>query len=151
MNGPNSLPSLEQLKHQAKALRAELETGGNSISHSRSLELLAHQHGYKDWNGLHAAIGNRQVICPVALGKRVSGTYLGQAFQGEVTGIQMRASDDRFRVTFVFDEAVDVVTFEGMSNFRKQVHCIIGRDGKTVEKTSNGEPHLVLDLDAMAG
>ena len=149
MNGIKSPPSLDKLKQQAKMLRVEHEAGGGTISHSRSLELLAHKYGYKDWNTLHAAVGNRPVGCPVSLGQRVMGTYLGQAFRGEVKGIKILGSNEYFRVTLVFDEAVDVITFESMTNFRKQVFCVIGVDGKTVEKTSNGEPQLTLNLEGV--
>ena len=66
MNGSTLLPSIDALKRLAQRLRQELADAGTVISHSRSLELLAHQHGYKDWNTLHAAIGNRPPASPVA-------------------------------------------------------------------------------------
>ena len=136
--------SLEALKAQARRLRVTLNAEGHPIGHGQALELLARQHGYKDWNVLHAAIGNRPPAAPVALGDRVSGDYLGQAFDGVVIGVQALSSQDRFRVTMNFDEAVDVVTFESFSAFRKRVTCTIDRSGRTVEKTSNGRPHLQL-------
>ncbi len=51
-----------------------------------------------------------------------------------------------FRVTLHFDQPVDVVTFEGLSNFRQRVSGLISREGVSAEKTSNGKPHLVLLL-----
>jgi len=146
MNGSLPLPSIDALKGQAKRLRAKLETDGAAIGHGKSLELLAHQYGYKDWNTLHAAIGNRPPPSPVAIGERVRGHYLGQAFKGEVTGVQVLPRPGRFRVTLNFDEAVDVVTFESFSNFRRRVSCIIDSRGVTAERTSNGRPHLLLQL-----
>jgi hypothetical protein len=146
MNGSLPLPSIETLKDQAKRLRAKLETEGKPIGHSQSLELLAYQYGYKDWNTLHAAIGNRPPPCPVALGAPVRGHYLGQAFEGAVIGVQVLTPPDRFRITLVFDEPVDVVTFESFSAFRKRVSCVIDRQGVTTEKTSDGRPHLQLRL-----
>ena len=59
MNGSLPLPSIEALKGQAKRLRARLELDGITIGHGKSLELFARQYGYKDWNTLHAAVGNR--------------------------------------------------------------------------------------------
>lgn len=144
MNGLSSLPSIGELKSQARRLRNKLEANGSPIGHGQSLELLAHQHGYRDWNTLHAAAGNRPPACPVVLGQKVRGHYLGQPFEGEVLGVQAFAHGDRFRVTLLFDEPVDVVTFDSFSSFRKRVSCVIGHDGKTVEKTSNGRPHLSL-------
>lgn len=144
MKNTISLPTLDVLKAQAKRLRATLEADGTTVGHSKSLELLAHQFGYKDWNTLHAAIGNRPPKSALRIGDRVVGRYLGQPFNAEVLGIQGSTSVDRLRVTFLFDEPVDVVTFDSFSSFRKRVTCNIGKDGKTVEKTSDGQPQLSL-------
>ncbi len=146
MTASIQLPGLDALKTQAKRLRGELAAAGTTIGHSRALELLAKQHGYKDWNTLHAAVGNRPQPAPVALGQKVSGHYLHQPFTGEVTGVQAMSEPGRFRVTLMFDQPVDVVTFEGLSNFRQRVSGVIDRAGVTAEKTSDGTPHLVLDL-----
>lgn len=145
MNG--SLPTIEALKDQAKRLRADLLAEGNAITHCRSLELLAHQYGFKDWNTLHAKVGNRPPPCPVELGVKVRGDYLGQAFSADVIGIRTLMSPDRFRVTLQFDEPVDVVTFDSFSNWRRRVSCVIDRSGKTVEKTSDGRPHMQLAVN----
>lgn len=146
MNTPLQLPSLQGLKDQAKRLRARLETDGTIIGHSKSLELLAHQYGYKDWNTLHAAIGNRPPPSPVALGAEVHGHYLGQPFKGEVIAVAALTAPDKFRVTFQFDEPVDVVTFDSFSAFRQRVTCTIDRSGRTAEKTSDGRPHMQLEI-----
>lgn len=138
-----SLPSLEALKTQAKRLRKGLEQDGDFISHSESLELIARQYGYRNWNTLHAAVGNRPPRPALQVGARVKGRYLGQAFDGEIVGVET-LSPGRMRVTLDFDEAVDVVAFESFSAFRKRVSCVIGEDGKTAEKTSNGLPQLEL-------
>ena len=140
------LPTLDALKGQAKRLRSELAATGTQVGHSRALELMAKQYGYKDWNTLHAAVGNRPEPAPVMLGQRLSGRYLNQPFDGEVVGVQAMAEPDRFRVTLMFDAPVDVVTFEGLSNFRQRVSGVIDRKGLTAEKTSDGNPHLVLSL-----
>lgn len=146
MNTSLQLPALQDLKDQAKRLRARLEADGTGISHSKSLELLANQYGYKDWNTLHAATGNRPLPGPVALGAEVRGRYLGQPFKGEVVAIAALTAPDRFRVTFQFDEPVDVVTFDSFSAFRQRVTCTIDRSGRTAEKTSNGQPHMQLEI-----
>ncbi len=146
MNTTQQLPTLDALKSQAKRLRSELAQSGTELGHSRALELMAKQYGFKDWNTLHAAVGNRPQPAPVMLGQRLSGRYLNQPFEGEVIGVQAMAEPGRFRVTLMFDAPVDVVTFEGLNNFRQRVSGVINRDGVTAEKTSDGTPHLVLDL-----
>ncbi|MGI9515017.1 MAG: glyoxalase superfamily protein, partial [Anderseniella sp.] len=82
----------------------------------------------------------------VTPGQRVSGYYLGQPFNGEVKALESYSQTDKFRIALHFDEPVDVVTFESFSAYRQRVSCFIGRDGKTTEKTSNGEPQLRLQL-----
>ena len=146
MNRSTPLPAIDALKEQAKRLRQELAAAGTVIGHSRSLELLAHQHGYRDWNTLHAVIGNRPPASPVVAGQRISGHYLGQPFEGEVKALETFSQSDRYRVVLHFDEPVDVVTFDSFSAFRQRVSCFIGHDGITAEKTSNGEPQLRLQL-----
>jgi len=140
-----SMTTLDDLKNQAKRLRATLADQGTKLSHSKSLELLASQLGYRDWNTLHAAVGNRPPTNPLALGARVAGQYLSQPFEGEVIGVQS-LSPGRFRVTLDFDEPVDVVSFDSFSAFRRRVSVTVDDQGKTWERTSNGEPQLKLQV-----
>ena len=143
---PRPLPSLDALKDQAKRLRSRLASEGEAISHSKSLELVACQYGYRDWNTLHAALGNRPPFNPWMLGARVKGHYLGHPFEAEILSAQaLSAQPGRYRLTFKFDEPVDVVTFESFSAFRQRVTATIDETGRTVERTSNGRPHLELD------
>ncbi|MEZ5674854.1 hypothetical protein SAMN06265173_102180 [Thalassovita litoralis] len=137
------LPPLSQAKAQAKRLRAELADQGTEISHAQSLELVAHQNGFRDWNAFHAAIGNRP---PPAWtpGGRVEGSYLSQPFKATVVSVTM-LRPGWFRLALELDEPVDVVTFDSFSNYRKRVHCVIGPLGMTQEKTSDGTPHVILE------
>ena len=135
--------SLPALKSQAKALRAALGKSGQPVSHSQSLELLAKQHGFRDWNTLHAKCGN---VAPAvfSVGQKVTGRYLGQSFQGEIIGVRM-VGGAHFRLTIRFDRPVDVVRFEGMSNLRSQIQAVVNADGVSAEKTSDGQPHLQIE------
>jgi hypothetical protein len=47
-------------------------------------------------------------------------------------------------VSLDLDEAVDVVTFDSFSSFRKRVNGVIGKDGVSQARTSNGRPQLEL-------
>jgi len=139
-----SLPSLNALKPQAKQRRAALAKRGENLSHSQVLELIAHQQGYRDWNTLYAAIGNRPPVLSLRPGERVQGKYLGQRFAAEVIGVHTSSVACRVRLTLQFDEPVDVVSFKSFSSFRQRVTCTLNSDGTTSEKTSDGEPHMVL-------
>lgn len=138
------LPSIEAAKAQAKRLRSALQAEGTDISHSQALELVAHQHGFRDWNTLHARIGN-QPPKPLAIGDVVAGRYLSQPFEAEVIGVE-RVGGDWVRVTLDLAEAVDVVTFDSFSSFRKRVRAVVGPQGRSREHTSDGVPHLILEL-----
>jgi hypothetical protein len=145
MGETTQLPSLEDLKDQAKRLRDALARQGTQINHSKSLELIAGQYGFRDWNTLHAKIGNRPPKKTLSLGDKTSGRYLGKPFTGRVIAMQhLTSAHGMTRVTFDFDEPVNVSQFESFTVFRKRVICTLGEDGKTVEKTSNGVPHLEL-------
>ena len=139
------LPALETLKDQAKRLRARLAQEGETISHSRALELVAAQYGFRDWNTLHARVGNRPPLNPWMLGARVSGTYLGHPFTAEVISVQaIQNRPGYYRLTMKFDEAIDVVTFDSFSAFRRRINCTIDETGRSPAKTSDGRPHVEL-------
>lgn len=140
------LPQLNAVKEQAKALRSALLTDGTAVSHSKSLELIAHQFGFKDWNTLHAAIGNRPATNPITIGRTVCGRYLGQPFSAEIIGVRAFRTSNHFRLTLNLDVPIDVVTFDSFSSFRKRIHCTVNQNGISAERTSNGEPQMVLEL-----
>jgi hypothetical protein len=131
-------------KAQAKRLRAKLRESGTEVSHSEALEMIAGQHGARDWNTLSArALRNEPPV--LAVGDRASGRYLNQPFVGRILGLT-QVNGDQTRIMLHFDEAVDVVTFDSFSSFRQRVTAVIGKDGRTTRKTSDGVPHLVLDI-----
>lgn len=144
MTDLSDLPELSVLKDQARRLRAALEAEGDFITHSDSLELIARQRGYRDWNTLHAAVGNRPRD-PYTVGSRVRGRYLGQMFTGELISVRRFADGKAYAVTVDFDEPVDVVRFEGFSNMRKRVNVTLERGGRTPACTSDGQPHMQLE------
>ena len=152
MSTSSILPTIETLKLQAKNLRADLAATGKPVGHSQSLELVAHNLGYRDWNTLRAASENtpRNDLpkCPVAIGDRVVGRYLGQPFQANVLQATPLEAGSLYRITLHFDEPVDVVTHTSFSSFRQRVSGNIDRTGQSPQKTSNGPPQLWLDLEA---
>lgn len=137
------IPSIEDLKSQAKALRRALEAQGRAVTHSEALELIAHQLGCRDWNTLYARAGNQPDI-PFAVGQRVKGSYLGQPFTGEVIALAAFDGRSRFEIEVRLDTAVDVIRFAGLSNFRRRVRATIDRSGTSAARTSDGAPHLSL-------
>ena len=137
------IPTRDMLKTQAKRLRADLQTRGQTMTHAQALEAIAHQWGARDWNTLSAMA---QTAAPGwAPGQRVAGRYLGHAFEGVIKAAR-QASSGFWSLTIRFDEAVDVVTSERFSAFRRQVNATVNATGQSPQKTSDGQPHMVLDL-----
>lgn len=145
MTDSAAIPSLDELKYSARELRRDLAAAGSVISHSEALERIAHDLGFRDWNTLSAAARKPRQESPVAKGDRVTGYYLGQRFAATVLDSHALEMHGRYRVTFHFDEPVDVVTFESFSSFRQRVSCTLIPDGQTPQRTSNGAPQLVVD------
>ncbi|WP_102868930.1 glyoxalase superfamily protein [Pseudovibrio exalbescens] len=140
-----SSPTLQTAKARARELRQDLARQGEFVSYGHALECVARELGYRNWNVAVARLSNRPKLC-LSVGDRVSGRYLKQPFEGTVLAVQQMAEGEAYRVTLHFDEAVDVVTFDSFSSFRQRVNATVSTQGETWSKTSDGEPHLVLDL-----
>ncbi|WP_414897040.1 glyoxalase superfamily protein [Rhodovulum sp. YEN HP10] len=137
-------PSLETIKTQAKALRQALQDRGTAISHAQSLELVARQHGARDWNTLHARLSQRNAPPELTLGSRVTGHYLGQAYSGKIVALSGPA--EHRHVEIALDQPIDTVRFDSFSNWRHRIRGTIGEDGRSARKTSDGSPHLTVEI-----
>lgn len=138
-------------KRQAKRLRTLLKEQGRDISHGEALEMVARQHGFRDWNTLSAAGPEkpapppRNSAPPISVGSLVGGRYLNQPFVGEILSVTALADGEHFRISIHFAEPVDVVTFDSFSAYRRRVVATINRDGISPQRTSNGLPQMVID------
>jgi len=135
-------PSLDTVKAQAKALRQALQAGGTVVSHAQALELIARQHGARDWNTLHARLTRQNELPELAFGDRVVGYYLGQAYTGEIVALSGPAG--HHHVEIKLDQPVDTVRFESFSNWRHRIRGTLDVDGRSHRKTSDGAPHLIV-------
>jgi len=136
------LPPRAELKSHAKRLRGTLAQNGTQISQAQALETVAAQWGYRDWNTLSAAVETAPAP-RWQVGQRVSGTYLGHPFDGRIKSVSGRGSTHA-RLTLIFDQPVDVVASDRFSALRRQITATVNAAGRTVQKTSDGQPHLVL-------
>ncbi|WP_299041021.1 glyoxalase superfamily protein [uncultured Tateyamaria sp.] len=142
------LPSRAALKAHAKRLRGALADAGTTITHAQALEAVARQWGARDWNTLSARAHDapQHAYHP---GQRVTGRYLGHRFAASVKAARLMPGG-RHALTLRFDDAVDVVTSQHFSAWRRQVNCVVDRTGRTERKTSDGQPHVVIHA-ALAG
>lgn len=134
-------PSLDTLKSEAKALRAERAVAGTPLGHGQALEEVARRHGYRDWNTASAALP-QSAPSPLQVGQRVAGTYLGQPFAGMLIGMHLLADMRHYEVTVKFDRPVNVSKSALMVIERQRVRATIGMDGVSLSRTSDGEPHM---------
>jgi len=140
----NSRPATrEQAKARARDIRRDLAGRGVAISHGQALERVATELGYRDWNTAVARLSNEPDFS-IAVGDTVCGAYLKQPFTGRVLAVQEMSGGSHFKVTLHFDEPVDVVAFESFSAFRQRVTATIDANGVSPQRTSDGEPHLVI-------
>lgn len=138
------LPTRNALKVQAKRLRSTLADKGTAIPHAAALEAIAHQWGYRDWNTLSASLGNAPAP-QWQVGQTTSGRYLGHAFNARIKAVR-QSSGGHTHLTLVFETPIDVVSSDKFSSYRRQVNCVVNDQGQTHQKTSDGQPHVVLDL-----
>lgn len=140
------MSSVETLKQQARRLRQSMAGDGVTLSHAQSLEAVAHQHGYRDWNTARARIGADAPNGTVwQVGQQVRGRYLGQPFAARIRSVT-EAHGGHWHLTLRFEAPVDVVTSPRFSNLRQQVQATVNARGVTHEKTSDGAPHLQLQI-----
>ncbi|MBW4985191.1 hypothetical protein KZZ07_21845 [Mameliella sp. CS4] len=138
------LPTITEAKAEARRLRQKLSDQGTQTGNAQSLELVAQRYGFRDWNALHASIRDLPPEAWVP-GQRVRGRYLAQPFEARIVSARP-LRPGWFRLALELDEAVDVVRFDSFSNHRKHVQCVVGPSGTSREKTSDGTPHVVLEM-----
>ncbi len=135
------IPSRDVLKAQAKRLRADMKTNGTEMTHATALETVAHQWGMRDWNTLVAKASKNDIHWYP--GQRTAGRYLGHPFTGVIKAARL-ASSGFWSLTVRLDEAIDVVESDQFTSFRQQINTTINPDGRSAQKTSNGQPHMVI-------
>jgi Glyoxalase superfamily protein len=138
-----TVSSVSEAKSKAKALRDALVGQGTRISHAQALELVAHQNGARDWNTLHAKL-SRAEPRTLQLGDEVRGKYLGQTFVGRIVALSKIGLN--LNLSIQLDMPIDTVRFESFSNMRRRIRGVIGPDGRSEQKTSDGFPVLAIDL-----
>lgn len=123
---------LSDLKMQAKQIKSSHPT----MTHTQSLEAVAKSLGYRNWNTCRAK------ALPWSAGDQIKGTYLGNGFTGEIKSLTLGVGG--YAITVKFDKPIDVVKSDAFSNWRQQISTIIGSNGRSIAKTSDGQPHMIL-------
>lgn len=144
MQTVNRPANRKQAKQRARDMRAELMSRGETISHAQSLERVAHELGYRDWNTASARLSNLPETA-FQVGDEVIGKYLKKAFQGRLLAVRSLDDGSAFTVTVHFDEPVDVVEWESFSALRQRVTATVSPEGVSWNKTSDGHPHMTLE------
>jgi len=127
--------TIPDYKTKARRLRDALADEGVALSHGKALDIVARQHGARDWNTLSArapAPAPRDVPAPpFAVGDRVEGTFNDRPAQGRVIGLAETIKPELWRVTVKFSPPVDASTSAAFRAERTRVEMIVGADGRS--------------------
>lgn len=123
-------------KTHARRLRDALAAEGIGLSHGRALDIVARQHGERDWNTLAArasasAGAPETKPAPFAVGDAVAGLFNGAPATGRVIGLAETIKPDLWRVTVKFSPPVDASTSANFRAERTRVEMIVGADGRS--------------------
>ncbi|MEC8178668.1 MAG: glyoxalase superfamily protein [Pseudomonadota bacterium] len=140
--------SIADAKKRAAHLRETAAENGQVLSHGRALETVASEQGARDWNTLRARLANRETIADnldiadLRTGMKVEGRYMNQPFVGRI--VDTISEGEGRRIAIHLDRPVDVVTFTSFSNMRRRIRGTIENDRRSKERTSDGNPHLMI-------
>ena len=143
-----TIRSIMDAKKRAAHLREIAAENGQALSHGRALEMVAREQGARDWNTLRAQLAKRGTvsddldIAALRTGMKVEGRYMNQPFAGRI--VDTISEGEGRRIAIHLDRPVDVVTFASFSNMRRRIRGTIGKDGRSKERTSDGNPHLMI-------
>lgn len=135
-----STPTLEQLKSEAKALRAACPAE-HPITHCEALEAVARKHGFANWNIARARARAPFDRNKLTVGNEVIGNYLGQPFKGVLSAVRMMPGE-MTRVVISLENPIDVVRFRSFSSFRRRLTAVLSSSGICPNTTSDGTAHL---------
>ena len=133
------------LKAQAKRLRTLMTEAGVPISHSEALDGVASLYGRRHWPELSAHCrGEGLALLPR---QRVRGTYMNQAFKGEVRSIEATLKDKVYRVCLNFDQPMDVATSAHFQAPRQRnIVFFINDKGEGVNRLGKSDPRHSIQL-----
>lgn len=124
-------------KTHARRLRDALAAEGVDVSHGKALDIVARQHGARDWNTLSAKANapaprsGEARTAPFAVGDRVEGTFNDRPAHGRVIGLAETIKPDLWRVTVKFSPPVDASTSAAFRAERTRVEMVVGADGRS--------------------
>lgn len=123
-------------KTHARRLRDALAAEGIDLSHGKTLDVVARQHGVRDWNTLAARAEatpepQAQPEPPFMVGDAVEGAFNGAAARGRIIGLSETIKPDLWRVTVKFTPPVDASTSAHFRAERTRVEMVVGADGRS--------------------
>ena len=137
--------SLKKTKGRAKRLRSYLASQDFEITYAQSLEAVAQEDGFRDWNTLSASLlaasdparsdseeKNAASALGFHVGDRVCGTYRGGDFTGTILGLEKTDGAPVWRIKIQFDEPVHLNPDGLLDLTRLRVRLMINADGTSV-------------------
>ncbi|PCI64082.1 MAG: hypothetical protein COB37_02680 [Kordiimonadales bacterium] len=147
-------------KKRAKKLRLFLADLGHGISHSQSLEAMAHAEGFRDWNTYCASFklvadivpehdfkaAKHYENFPVQVGDRISGKYRGVTFKGVLLGLEQTITPGVWRVKMHFDTPVTLDNPKRFAVTRQRVQVTFNAEGRSVNLKGTPDGSTAIDL-----
>ena len=134
--------SRQGLKAEARIWRAQQEARGTSVTHGAALEAVARHHGFRDWNAAAALLPESAPV-PLMAGDRVTGRYLGHAFEGTLLAAGSEGAG-LTRVTVQFDRPINVTAGSPYAHIRRRVSAVLDEAGDSPARTGDGAPQMHL-------
>lgn len=141
---PTSSEDTTHYKIHARRLRDALAAEGIALSHGKALDIVARQHGERDWNTLAARASAAaapepvpEAAAPFAVGDAVAGLFNGAPAMGRVIGLAETIKPGLWRVTVKFSPPVDASTSANFRAERTRVEMIVGADGRSRRLTGS--------------
>ncbi|WP_417466092.1 glyoxalase superfamily protein [Kordiimonas sp.] len=154
---------LKYAKGRAKRLRSYLAELDLPLTHAQSLEAIAKEDGFRDWNTYAAnppaGMAENDVPARAAqrdhqsasrlqfhVGDRVAGIYRGTPYRGTILGLEKTDGGPVWRIKIQFDAPVEIGTSEALSLTRLRIRSMINADGASVNLKGTPDGWLSVTL-----
>ncbi|WP_417462195.1 glyoxalase superfamily protein [Kordiimonas sp.] len=154
---------LKFAKGRAKRLRSYLAELDISLTHAHSLEAIAKEDGFRDWNtyvanppvGMaendvpaRAAQRDNQMVPRLKfhVGDRIKGRYRGASYAGTILGLEKTDGGPVWRIKIQFDEPVRIGQSEVLNLTRQRIRSMINADGNSVNLKGTPDGWLTVEF-----
>lgn len=154
---------LKYAKGRAKRLRSYLAELDISLTHAHSLEAIAKEDGFRDWNTYAAnpPLGMAENDVPARatqrdnqmasrlkfhVGDRIKGQYRGALYAGTILGLEKTDGGPVWRIKIQFDDPVQIGKSTALNLTRQRIRSMINADGESVNLKGTPDGWLTVEF-----